>query len=300
MNTRNKFTSLLPILVLIVSAGCRTISTQNLQSFSAAVSTAKLQSDQAFNAVNGLTNSAVIDYAAAQPTLKDENFVVVLDQASIGKWDDAFAQLVQYSQKLATLTSGSSSEDFQNAMVGLGTQINTTGQTLQSANLIGSAPNAPPGLAAGFTKLGGLLLSAKAESDAKKIATKADPGIQDVLNGMADQIGNSPSDGIRGTVSANWTLVKAGQKVAFLKATSAADKRTIAAAYAQLLIQQGQQDMALADLERSLRALAQAHHALASGSDLDVTSAIQTLNTEASDTNALYNKFNAIKKSPGE
>src|ERR1039457_2395719 len=83
-------TVLFAAATVFLLASCSSIPSDKLATFSQGVTTAKTQADTAFTAVNTLTSSAIIDYAAQQDTLKDDNFFQVLDPDPLTSWDKAF------------------------------------------------------------------------------------------------------------------------------------------------------------------------------------------------------------------
>ncbi|HEX4342384.1 MAG TPA: hypothetical protein VH255_03280, partial [Verrucomicrobiae bacterium] len=75
-----------------------------------------------------------------------------------------------------------------------------------------------------------------------------------------------------------------------------ADKLTIATKYAGLLNSATSQDLALASLQKSLLALADAHHALAAGDALGVSVAVADVEAELQNTANLTARFQAANK----
>ena len=106
---------------------------------------------------------------------------------------------------------------------------------------------------------------------------------------MAELIGASSGQGIRGTVSAHWALLKADKQSDFVKTVKGdAKRRDLAVGFGQALAQQTAQDLTLASLQKSLRALADAHHGLAADSKFDVTAAVAVIKEEATQTKDIY------------
>ena len=115
---------------------------------------------------------------------------------------------------------------------------------------------------------------------------------------MADTIGATRNEGLRGTVHANWDQRKAAQQVAFLDSKVSTARRAIAVQYAGFLRQQTLQDLALGDLRRSLLSLADAHRALASGRNTDLASAVAAVEQGMQNTLGLANRFASGSKPP--
>lgn len=283
-------------IAAVLLTGCTSVPKASVQGFSTGVSAAKAQTDAAFQAVADLTSQATLDYAAAQPALNDACFQPVLDPKSIAVWDNVFSALEKYSQSLMLLSSPTVTKDYEDAAVDLAGQIKQTGDKLKAENLIAGTPQISPSFAAAFTELGNILLQAKAEHDVRKIALQADPKIRAILTTMADVLGASQNEGLRGTVHANWDQKKGKLQVAFLNAKPGSDRRSIAGQYADFMNQQALQDVALSELRNSLLALAAAHHALAQGQATDLAQAISALQQAVQNTMNLAGRFQTTLK----
>ena len=289
------YTRLVSISFLAVLwAGCRTIPPAGLANFSTGVSAAKGQTSVAFQAVTDLTSEAIIDYATSQPRLTDTNFLPVLDPASLAVWDNVFTALQKYAQNLTLLTSPDLTKAYEDGVVNLATKVKQVGSDLKTQKMISTVPSLSPSLSAAFTELGDLLLHAKAQHDALAVLSHTDPTIHTIFTTMADAIGTSQTRNLRGTVHAHWEQRKATLKVSFLEDQTPADRRTLAAQYASLMNGQITQDLALASLQRSFFALADAHHALAQASYPGAAAAISAVEQEVQNTQNLLNRFKSI------
>ena len=289
------YTQLVSIsLLAVLWAGCRSIPPAGVADFSTGVSAAKIQSSLAFQGVTDLTSESIIDYAASQPTLVDTNFMPVLDPASLAVWDKVFTALQKYAENLALLTSPNLTKDYEDGMVNLAAEVTQVGGDLKRQKMISEVPALSPSLSAAFTELGDLLLRAKAQHDAKAVLVHTDPTIKTIFTTMADAIGASQMHNLRDTVHANWEQHKADLKGSFLEAKTQSDRRAIAAKYAGLLNGETTQDMALASLQRSFLALADAHHALAQGSNPGAAAALAAVEQEVQNTQNLLNRFSSI------
>src|SRR5205814_6641869 len=140
---------LFPLSALLL-AGCASVPPSNFESFSSGVSAARNQTTTAFQAVTDLTSDSIIDYAAAQATLNDTNFLPVLPPESVGSWDAAFGGLQKYAQNLVLLNSANLTKDYEEAVANLAVQVQQTGDDLKSQKLISSEPSLSPSLAAAF------------------------------------------------------------------------------------------------------------------------------------------------------
>ncbi|HWX20680.1 MAG TPA: hypothetical protein VN578_12340 [Candidatus Binatia bacterium] len=281
-------------LFLLLAAGCASLPPSNVETFSSGVTAARNQTTLAFQAVTDLTSQSIIDYAAAQATLTDSNFLPVLPPDSVATWDAAFGGLQKYSQNLVLLTSPNLAKDYEDAVANLAAQVKQTGDELKSQKLIASEPALSPSLAAAFTELSSLLLRAKAQHDARVILLRSDPVIRQIFTNMAYAIGDNQNTALRGTVHAHWEQNKAKLKVAFLSTTKPEERRSLAAQYSTLLASEVTQDLALASLQRSFLALADAHHALANGRNASLATAISAVEQEVQHTYDLSNRFQKI------
>lgn len=282
-------------VILSLLAGCSSMQNSSFQTFSSGISSAKSQTDLAFQAVTDLTSQSIIEYAAAQAKLSDTNFLPVLDPESIAVWDSAFSALQKYSQSLVLLTSPTLTKDFEDAAVGLASEVKQAGDDLKSQKVFSQPLPNSPSFAAAFTELGDLLLRAKAQHDVKAALLQADPAVKQILNAMAEAIGATATNQLRGTVRANWEERKAEQKVTFLEAKPA-DRIAIATKYSSLLSSETLEDLAMASLRRSLLALADAHHALANNQPTSVAIAVATVEQEMQNTLTLASRFQAATK----
>ena len=279
----------LPLVIIAAAAstliGCATIPSDKVTSFSSGVSTANTQVNTAFAAVNSLTADEVIDFAASQSKLVDENFYAVLDPTAIGKWNAAFDGLSKYAQSLTVLTSPDLTKDYKKATAALAAQIENTSNKINSAGLSSKAPDLALGIATACADLGNLILKEKAAKDARQIAGKTDPTVARIFHFMDDNVQT-----IRSTVRSNWERKKKHVDLEF-RTAAASKKRKLAVEYADLKNKQSQQDDALTSLQRSLRALADAHHAIAAGSQYGVQEAVAVVKDEAKDTKDVYEQM---------
>ncbi len=286
-------------LVAFLMGGCARVPSTGVQTFSSALTAAKAQTSLAFQDVTSLTAEAIIEHAAAQKTLNDSHFIAVLDPESVGAWERAFTALEAYSRALTELTSPNLTREYKAAVLDLARQIQATGSALNVEAFPGS-PEASGLLATGFTKLGDILLRAKAQRDARRILERTDPVVHDILANMAGAIGQSHKQGIRGTVHAHWDQLKGEIQVRFTRAVQTNDdskRRDLAREYAALMSQQRVQDLSLAALRRSFLALADAHRALSEGTTASVVSSVSVVLEEARDAKLLYGKFKDSSKS---
>ena len=280
----------LSAFTVLLLAGCKSLPPGDVESFSTSVSATRNQTSLALQAVTDLTSQSIIDYAAAQATLTDANFQPVLPPESVATWDAAFAGLQRYSQNLVLLTSPNLTKGYEDAMGNLATALQQTGDDLRGMKPVAAEASLAPSLATAFTELSSVLLRLKAQHSARVIIRESNRTIRQILTDMAGAIGATQKVGLRGTVHAHWEQNKAKLKPAFLSA-SPDDRRKLAAQYASLLASEVSQDLALASLQRSLLALADAHQALANGRSASLASATAAVEQEVQHTYDLSIRF---------
>lgn len=279
------------LTAVLAAAGCTTtVQPARVTAFGGAVDKVSLQVDTAFAAVNQMVTEDEIERAVGLDTLTEDDIAVVLKPEDIARWRRAFQEIGAYAAQLGSLLSPERPADFTKAIGELGSQMTSLDpHTLPST-----------GVAAGFAELGRLLIQAKAERDALRIAREADPAMQTIFLEMADVIGPDRSKGLRATVWEHWKTRMDGQRVEFLKTKDKpAARRKVVEAYIALRDQRDQQDLQLGSLRQGLLDLASAHEALARGSDTDLGAAIAMIQRELDATRAIAEQLNSAKHQGG-
>ncbi len=272
-------------------AGCSTVAPRNLESFSTGATAVRKQTALVLQGVNDLTNESVVDFAARQANLTDDSFLVLLDPEAVAAWDRALAALEKYAQALLLLSSPDLDKSYRAGAVDLARQIKVSGETLQVIRLPEDAAQGFAPVSAGVIELGDLLLKLQAGADVRRILRRADPTVRRILILMADAIDPGDRAGIRGTVYRHWNQRKGELTAKFLSAEDPAARRRLAREYAALMVQQRQQDQAFGSLRQSYLALADAHHALARGSQTDVIASLQLIERELAELQELNRKI---------
>jgi hypothetical protein len=250
-----------------------------------------MQSQEAFGAVNSMVADASLDFAAKQPTLTEASFAAGLDDESLQAWDQILGKLQNYAQHLQALTSPDLAKQLGDAAVNLSGDLKDFGQHLQQAGLVNKSPSISPGIATAFTELGELVIRFQAQAHAREALATADPDVARIFRSMADSVGTSQTNGIRGTVHAHWDEQLAAQKVAFLSASDPAAKRQLASDFRDLLQRRSAQDLVLLSLRSSLLQLADLHHALAQGETWTAQSAAAAIAAEIQETRDIDNRL---------
>jgi hypothetical protein len=241
-------------LVLLGLVGCAAAPPREaFPPFRHGVMLADQQTAVALAEVNSFLLAQQIDRALRQPALGEELFAGVLDAADVARWRRAFALIESYAEKLERLSDPTRRAGVEEELAGLGDE------------LVAQHPDRlPPGLAAAFVQLGGLLAQLKAERDARAAIRLVDPALQDVFAAMQAAIGQDHESGVRGTVWTAWSQVLARIDVLeFRRAADDAARRTAVQRYVETLDRRQVHDLTLDALRRSLAALALAHRDLA-------------------------------------
>jgi hypothetical protein len=258
--------------------------------FSTGVSAAKAQVNAAFTASAQVTREGEIGYVATQPALKESDFIQTPTADTIATWDQTLSSLEEYAQDLAALAAPGAAKTFDGAATNLAESFNQTKTTLLQHSLGSAGLNA--GLSAAFTEVANVILQAKAQATARKIAAQTDPKMATIFTLLAEEIGETRTNGLRGTLHATWEAELATLYAPFLTASNDVAKRTqIAQQFADTLNKRDAQDQSLSSLRSSILALQNAHHALAEGDAVTLQAAINLVITEAQRTSGLYNQF---------
>jgi hypothetical protein len=202
-----------------------------------------------------------------------------------------------YALNLAALSSPNATKNFDAAATNLFNQFTQTATTLKLTALSGTGA-ANPGLASGFTEVANLILQARAEATALKIAAATDAKITQILDLMAAEIGaDLASPGLRSTVYRVWNTKANALVQPFLAAgANQTAKAALAQQFATILAERSAEDQSLLALRRSLLALSDAHHALAQGNEASIQSTLTIVVGDLQQTQVLYNQFSGELK----
>jgi hypothetical protein len=283
---------LLAAAFAVLFTGCKTIDATAAANFSAGVTAAKTQADAALSAAAQVTRDGEIGYVVTQSSLKESDFVQTPTADTIAVWDQTLSTVQKYAQDVAALVAPGATKTFNSAATNLAESFNQTATNLLHHSL-GSA-QADAGLSTAFTEAANMILQAKAQATARNIASQTDPKIAAVFTLLAAEIGETQTNGLRGTVHATWEAELSRLYTPFDSATNDIAKRTlIAQQFADILNKRDAQDQSLAALRSSLLALESAHHALAQGDSVTLQAAISLVIIDAQNSSALFNQFKA-------
>lgn len=284
--------SLLVALMALALAGCaRTVVSEDLAKFGAAANSLSQQSDLAFNQSNKLIRDVSIDrfVRSRAPGLSEDQFQVAVTRSDIDAWTEALTALSDYGAGLASLVDSKRGVETSDALVALGAKLNQ--------GFVGAKIN--PGVASAFASLGGALVDAKAQSEARKILQRSDPAVQDVIGRMAGALGDDDADGLRGTVLSNWNTSFTGVRRAYATAAERGDEanqRKLVAEYLSGLDRRDAQLRSLANVRASLISLAAAHAAAAKGAPATVDGLLDQVERRLTETERLFKAFEKQEK----
>ena len=290
------FRSISALILLGLAAGlsgCKTIDSAAAAKFAASVTTVKSQADEALNNAAKLTRDQGVAFVATRPTLTESDFAETPTSEVIAGWDDALSTMEAYALNLAALSAPDITKDFDAAATNLFNQFTQTANKIQPGSLTSSASTVA-GLATAFSEAGRLILAAKSQATARKVAAATDDQIRTVLNLLAAEIGaDHVNPCLRTTIYRSWSTKAEALTSSFLRGENLAAKTAVAQQYADMLAQRTAQDQSLLGLRRSLLALADAHHALAQGNETSIQTALTIVLGELQRTRDLNQQFNA-------
>lgn len=272
MNRRIGKLARIPLLALccaMLLVGCATVDKTSMTKFQEGVATVRQNSQALFLDYNAFVREMQLERAVNLSRLTESDVAAGLDAESQARWSTALDALALYASSLQLLASPSSGEGVQANLTNLGNRI------------IALAPSPGGGAQAAneaIGHLGNIIVQQAANAKALEVARTADPAVRNVLGHMADMVGSDHASGLRGTMWSNWTTKSTGHQVRFL--APGADKRKVAAEYAQALDSRQAHDTSLAALRASLLDLADLHTAAAQGRTADAETIVATLRQE--------------------
>lgn len=249
--------------VVLTLAGCaNTISSTELTGFGTAAVSLSRQTDVNFAEANRIARLAAVDRFVRSGAigLTEAPFAPAVPADVANEWRAAFSDLERYGLLLGTLTGDDQRKQTTTAFKDLGVELNS--------GVVGAKIS--PGVAAGFSALAGALVDMEAQRRAREILQRTDPQVRSLLTAMAEAVGASDGEGLRGTVGSAWTAFGGRNQRAYALAIEGKRdedaRRAIVVDYLTLLDRRQAQLASLASLRSSLLALADAHSAAAAGS----------------------------------
>ncbi len=271
------------VVLAVLTTSCTTAPSVDLDGFARAAGALQANVGTSFTDANRLARSVEVDrfVRSGSIALSERRFPPAVPPEVAGKWRSALGDLARYGNLLATLTDARRGGVQTEAFRQLGTQLNA-GRT---------AADLDPGVTAGFAALAGALVDLKAQASARDILRRTDPDVRALLTAMANAVGSTEAEGLRGTVASNWTAALSSyQRTYAVAATekSEARQRQIVTDYLAGLDKRDAQLAALASLRSSLLSLADAHAAAAAGSHRPFEEVLRDVNDRVARTEATY------------
>jgi hypothetical protein len=284
----------LPLCLMLVVFlwGCATVDPQSLTKFKQGLSVVRTDSQTILIEFNRFVRELQLDRAATLPNLKESDVAPGLDAESMGRWNAALEALSLYATALESLAAPASAAKVEASLKSLGDRILALDPGKDLAG-----PGAKE-VTQAIGHIGKLIVEGAAKKKALEIALEADPSVRAVLGQMAAMIGADPAGGgLRTTMWSNWTTRAAGFQVAFLE--RGANKRKIAAAYAESIEGRQATDAALGALRKALLDLADLHTAAAQGRSADASEIIAFLRQEVAFATKLLESAQGAKAKGG-
>ena len=282
--------------LIFLWVGCKIINSTSASKFATSVGTVRTQANGELTTAATMTRDAGLVYVVSRPTLTEADFAETPTADIIAQWDNVLLTIETYALNLAALSSPDATKNFDVAATNL---FNQFAQTAISLNQSGSQsfPQSSGEIASAFSEVAHLILAAKAQADARKIAKATDPQIANILNLLAAEIGEDHSNAcLRTTIYQTWNVDKNTLTSSFLRAKDLSAKKSVAQQYANILAERAEQDESLNALRQSLLALRDAHHALAQGDQTSLAASLSIVSNEIQRTQDLYNQLNTDLK----
>ena len=274
------------LAIALVNGACATpgpVLTQDVAGIRTGITAARQEANDSFVAANDLAREQAIARKIRRPelTLGAQDFPQPVPAAAARQWDGAFTILDQYGAALQSLVDQRRADAAGNAVASLGQAINS------STQLQGKIPDA---LTSVFSAFGRALVQAAAERKATDAMRAADPAFRQVIDGMATAIGRPAEPGsLANDVASQWdnSVLPLIENDYGLLAPGDQDKRRqLLQSYVRAMSARDRQLADLAQLQRSLVALGEAHSAAAKGKRGDARFWIERINSWADEVRA--------------
>lgn len=280
------------LVIMMLLLACATTDPQSLTKFKQGLSVVQTNSQTIIIEFNRFVRELQLDRAATLPNLKESDVAPGLDEESVGRWNAAVEALSLYASSLETLTAPTGVAKVEKSLKSLGDRI-----------IAINPPKDPTSFKTGelnqaISHIGKLIVGAAANKKALEIAREADPSVRAVLMQMADMIGDAQTTaGLRATMYSNWTTRADQFRASFLQPN--ANKRQVAAMYAEALEGRQTCDASLSALRKALLDLADLHTAIAQGRSADASEIVAILQQEVASAKQLLESARTSKTKGG-
>lgn len=243
-------------------AACATpgpVLTESVGTMRTGLGVAREQTSTVFADVEASMRETSIRVKVADPrlSLRESEFPYAIGPETTAQWMAAFDVFDRYLASLQKLVDPARANR-------TATELNALGTELQDGPL---ALKLPKGTAPVFAQLGRALMQISAERSAGKAMAKADPAVQAVFSAMADAIGTSNDQDLRGTVWGFWQerFADVTAEYAHLTPDQTEERRRVIEKFLALRTQRDADVARLVNLRASMLALGEMHRAAARG-----------------------------------
>lgn len=277
-------TVLAGVAVAVLLSGCQTpVKSADLAAFSQATTAISRQAATSLADSNTLARQVSVERFVQSGVvgLSESQFPVAVAPQDIAAWQQALDGLEQYGNGVSVLADTGQDAALGDSLVKLGEQARSS--------RIGERIS--PQAAAGFASLGEAIAQAGSQRRVREILKATDPAIQQITATLADALGASDEQGLRGTVKSNWIASSGAVRVAYASAATRRDaptQRSLIVEYLGDLDRRDAQLRALANLRASLLGLGAAHAAAAAGRSASVADLLNAVVARAAETQRLY------------
>lgn len=268
-------------MLSVALAACATpapILTDDVAGIRTGITAARQQAKDSFASADALAREQAVERKVRLPDqiLREEDFPEPVPAAAAAKWDNAFDILDQYAAALQNLVDEKRSQQTGDTIASLGKALN------DSTVLKAKVPAALTGI---FSTFGEALVQASAERKATDIMRATDPTFHVVIGRMADAIGTPQEPGsLANDVQSQWdnsVLPLLENEYSLIPPADQDHRRKVIEAYTDAMAGRDKQLVDLAQLQRSLVALGEAHSAAAKGKPGDALFWIGRINSWA-------------------
>ena len=261
------------LVMMLCLGGCVATDPQSVTKFKQGLSAVQTESQTILLEFNRFIRDLQLDRAATLSNLKESDVTPGLDTDSLGRWNAAGEAMSLYASALETLAVPTGAAKVEESLKSLGDRIIALKPPKDPVGSKGE------GLNQAISHIGKLIVEAAAKRKALEIAREVDPSVRAALLEMTDMIGSDQTaGGLRTTMWSNWTTRATQLQVSFL--AKDANKRQVAAMYAEAVEGRQTSDVALSALRRALLDLADVHTAVAQGRSADASEIIAVLRQE--------------------
>ena len=280
------------IVAALATAGCtRTVDRTGVVGIGTAAAVIGDQSQTVFLEGNRLVRRVSVNrfVRSGDIALAEGKFDILVTPESAAAWLGVLSSIERYAALLGDLTDEKRGSATSDALADLAKELN--------GGVAGARIS--PGVGSAVASLGGAIVEARAQADARRIRRATDRAFQRTIREMADAVGADDSSGLRGTVRSAWTAALDESRRPYIDAAANRDEalqRRLVGDFLASVDRRDAQLGALADLRASLLALGAAHAAAADGRAAPVDALLDAIGKRAAETRRLYDDIDRAKE----